>query len=172
MLFYLAWNGRALPFLVVLCCSLATDCVDGYLARRLDIASEFGARLDSIGDLATYTSLPLFAWWLWPDIIRDELDLVVPLVLSYLLPVLTGFLKFGCLTSYHTWAAKLSAVLMSVSIVLLFARITPTPFRLFAIVPVLAGAEEMMITLCLRKPRADVHTLHHAMRIVRRARDT
>jgi len=171
LLFCLAWHGHAVAFLIVLGCSLATDSVDGLLARKMGVDSDFGARLDTIGDLATYCSLPLFAWWLWPGIMRRELALVVPVVLSYILPVLAGFLKFGCVTSYHTYAAKTSAVLMSCSVILLFSGITPIPFRVLAVIPVLAGVEEMLITLILPRPRSNIHTLRHAMRIVKAERE-
>ena len=51
--------GKAYAFLQILAISLVTDVLDGYLARRLDQTSEFGARLDSCGDMVTYGSMIL-----------------------------------------------------------------------------------------------------------------
>ena len=68
----LAWMGHADLFLVVLSISLFSDSVDGFIARRLNVASDMGTRLDSWGDLATYLTVPLCAWWLWPEILKRE----------------------------------------------------------------------------------------------------
>jgi len=167
----LAWRGNAVAFLIVLGCSFATDSVDGPLARKLGVESAFGSRLDTIGDLGTYLGLPLFAYWLWPHVVLREIGFIIPVILSCLLPILAALLKFRGMTSYHTYLAKLAAVLMSVSAVLLFSGLTPIPFRMFAIVPVLAGVEEMMITFVLPKPHANVHTLRHALRIAKAERE-
>ena len=72
IMLYLAWTGKPLSFLIMLAISLSTDAIDGFLARRLNWQSELGARLDSWGDFTTYITVPLGAWWLWPDILRRE----------------------------------------------------------------------------------------------------
>lgn len=41
----------SMPFFILYFVSGASDCIDGYLARKLKIQSEFGARLDSFADL-------------------------------------------------------------------------------------------------------------------------
>src|SRR5512147_907212 len=72
VLLYLAWTGQPTPFLVALVVSLLSDLCDGWFARRFNQATHLGTLLDSYGDLATYMTVPLCAWWLWPDLIRRE----------------------------------------------------------------------------------------------------
>jgi hypothetical protein len=72
LLLYLAWTGQPTPFLLALVCSLLPDLCDGWFARRFDQATHLGTLLDSYGDLATFMTVPLCAWWLWPDLIRCE----------------------------------------------------------------------------------------------------
>lgn len=166
-LLLLARLGMPVPFLVLLVCALLSDAVDGFLARKLGQVSELGAKLDSWGDFALYMTLPLCAWWLWPDLIRREAAFVVAVVACYTVPVLFGFLKFRRLTSYHTWGAKLSAWLLSASALLLFAGGPAWPFRLAVAVLVLAELEEIAVTAVLPRWRANVPTIFHALRIVR-----
>jgi CDP-diacylglycerol--glycerol-3-phosphate 3-phosphatidyltransferase len=64
VLLWLAWTGQHTAFLVTLSASLLSDLVDGWLARRFGQATQLGTLLDSWGDLVTYTSVPLCAWWL------------------------------------------------------------------------------------------------------------
>ena len=159
----LAWHGLASVFLVALVASLASDVVDGWLARRLGCASPRGARLDSWADLATYASLPLFAGWLWPDVLRAQSVWLAVALVAYATPMLVGWLRFRRLTSYHTWGAKLTAVLMGVAALLLFSGGPAWPFQVAVVALVLEGLEELAITALLPTWRADVPTLWHAL---------
>ena len=158
----MAWFDRQVGFLVLLAISLSTDALDGYLARRLKWQSEFGAILDSWGDFATYITVALGAWWLWPDIIRREAIFVWLALGAYLVPIAIGLAKYRRLTSYHTWAAKLSAVLMSIAALLLFLTDIAWPFRCAALIQALEAAEEIAITFVMPKWESNIPTLWHA----------
>src|SRR5438132_526041 len=67
-----AWSEWSRAFLFCLIGSLVTDMMDGLLARRLHQATSLGAKLDSWADLLTFLALPLCAWWLRPDVLRQE----------------------------------------------------------------------------------------------------
>jgi phosphatidylglycerophosphate synthase len=168
VLLVLAWLGLSGPFLILFVIALLSDMVDGYLARKLNQESEFGARLDSLGDFTLYMSTPLCAWWLWPEIILREAPYVVAVLTSFIVPILIGFIKYRRLTSYHTWGAKLSAVLMGVGTFLLFAGGPVYLFRFSTIILIIAQIEEIAMTFVLREWHADVPSLWHAVRIMRK----
>ena len=151
-------------FLLLLGLSLISDSVDGFLARRFNWGSEFGTKLDSWGDFATYMTVPLCAWWLWPDILKREAPYVIVALGAYLAPILVGFLKFKRLPSLHTWSAKTAAVLMSVSALLLFIADIAWPFRIAAIFQALVAGEEIAIIFFLSEWRGNVPSLWHARR--------
>jgi len=165
--FWLAWNGQAGLFLILFVAQLFSDLLDGFLARRLNQSTQLGARLDSWADLATYMSLPLCAWWLWPDLIRRESPFLVAAVAGYLVPAGIGFLKFGRLTSYHTWVSKVSSVLMGPGLFFLFVGWTPWLFRFATCVFVMSVVEEIAITAVLSEWRPDVPTFWHALKLAR-----
>ncbi|MBW1792262.1 MAG: CDP-alcohol phosphatidyltransferase family protein [Deltaproteobacteria bacterium] len=165
LLLYLAWNGKTTLFLIFLITALITDCLDGYIARRLNQTSELGARLDSLGDNFIYVTVPLAIWWLRPDIIQREGVWVTIVLFSYIMPVICGFLKFKQLICYHTWGAKLSAVLLSVSIILMMINGPSLPFRISSLVFLLTAIEEISMTFILPAWQADVPTFIHAIRI-------
>jgi CDP-diacylglycerol--glycerol-3-phosphate 3-phosphatidyltransferase len=165
VLLLLAAADRPTAYLVLLAAALLSDAVDGYLARRLGQCTELGARLDSWGDFAIYMTVPLGAWWLWPEVILREATFAAAVVASYVLPVVLGFFKYRRLTSYHTWGAKLSGVLLSAGALLLFAGGPAWPFRLAVVVLVLAELEEIAITAVLPEWRANVPTLRQALRL-------
>lgn len=164
---WLAWMGLGTAFLIVFTASLLSDLVDGYVARKLNQESELGAKLDSWGDFATYLSAPLCVWWLWPDLIRREGLYIAVLLASLLIPSALGFLKYGLLTSYHTYGAKLCSVLLGATGLLLLLDGPPLPFRIAVGVLVLAELEEVAITTLLPEWRSNVPTVWHARRLLR-----
>jgi CDP-diacylglycerol--glycerol-3-phosphate 3-phosphatidyltransferase len=167
VLLALAHRGLHRAFLVLLIVSLATDIVDGKLARWLGQASRWGARLDSWADLATYAAVPLCAYWLRPDLVRDEAATFWVIVAAFAVPVTYGFIKYGTLTSYHTRAAVIAAYFIGGATILLFAGGPTWPIRLAAAVLVAAELEEIAITTVLPRPVTMVRSLGAALRLRR-----
>lgn len=170
VLLVLAWNGERTAFLVLFVCALLTDTLDGYLARRLGQESELGAKLDSWGDFSLYMATPVCAWLLWPELLLREAPYVTAVIASFILPVLAGFVRYRRLTSYHTWGAKLSAVLMGASTLLMFAGGPAWPFRISTVILVMTQLEEIAITVVLREWRSNVPSLWHAVRLAGKER--
>lgn len=167
LLFALALLQLETWFLVVLLFSALTDIVDGQLARRLKMTTPLGAHLDSWGDFTIYTTMAVCAWILWPEITRRELVYYAMILFSFLLPALVGLIKFGKLTGYHTWAVKLAVFVTFVGYVSLYGGFASWPFVLASILCVIAGSEEILITLTLREERTDVRSLLAALKIRR-----
>jgi CDP-diacylglycerol--glycerol-3-phosphate 3-phosphatidyltransferase len=159
-----AFTGHPQLFLAALAAALGSDVLDGQIARRAGVTSELGAKLDSWGDLATYTTLPLFAYWLWPDLLRQEARYLACALVAYALPIAVGLARFGRLTSYHTIAAKLTAVVMGASLFVLFCGGPAWPFHAATFLLVVEAMEEIAITLVLPRWRSNVLSLWHAAR--------
>jgi CDP-diacylglycerol--glycerol-3-phosphate 3-phosphatidyltransferase len=82
-------------------------------------------------------------------------------------PIGLGYLKYGRLTAYHTYGAKLSALTVGPSALLLFMGGPPEPFRVAACILVLAELEEIAITTLLPEWRPNVPSILHARRLLR-----
>ncbi len=165
-----AASGSRRWFLTVLGFALATDALDGPLARALGAVSKAGAALDSWGDFAVYTLAPVGVVLLWPTLAGEEATWVAAVVLGFLVPVSVGFLKFGRLTSYHTWAAKAAGVALGAAALPLLLDGPRWPFHLAAVLVPLAGLEEISITALLPVWSVDVPTVVHAVRLRRAGR--
>jgi CDP-diacylglycerol--glycerol-3-phosphate 3-phosphatidyltransferase len=152
-------------FLGTLIFSAFTDLLDGLLARRLKMITPLGAHLDSWGDFIIYSTMAVCAWILWPEITRRELLYYAMILFSFLLPTLVGLVKFGKLTGYHTWAVKLAVVATFVGYITLYAEIASWPFVLASLLCVIAGTEEILITLVLREERTDVRSILTALEL-------
>ena len=170
VLLVLAWRRLHAPFFWCLVASLATDMIDGAVARRLGQTSKLGAVLDSLGDLATYSAVPVCAVWLHPEVIQEERAAFWATVACFFGPVAAGLLRFRRLTSYHTRTAKLAAYLVGAGALALFAGYGTVPFRLAVPFLVVSALENLAITAVLPAWRPDVPTIFHALAIRREAR--
>ena len=170
VLLWAAHQGQRDLFLWSLGLALITDLLDGHLARRWGQTTELGVKLDSWGDLTTYAAMAAGLMWLWPEIFAREQWFVYLAIGFYLIPVITSLLKFRELPRYHTWAAKISALLMAPAYYLLVLWSVAWPFRLVVLFHIWVAIEEVIITLILTRRHHDVPTLFHAREIVRRQR--
>lgn len=162
VLLVFAWTGQPFPFVALLVASFVSDMVDGWWARTFEVSSPLGAKLDSWGDFATYTALPLGVWWLWPELVAAEFGFIAAALTAYVLPILFGFVKFQRLTSYHTWGAKASSIVMGIALLVLFAAGPVWPFHIATVLLVAESIEELAITWVLPRWESDVPTFWHA----------
>ena len=109
------WGARE-PFSWLLLVSYATDAIDGYLARRLKVSSARGSQLDSLGDQLTLIAGLLGIWTFEKDFILEHLLWISLAFLPYVLQMIIAFVKYGKATAFHTYLAKLSAILQAVFI--------------------------------------------------------
>ena len=165
LLFFFAFRQMEYWFLGALIFSALTDVLDGTLARKLNLITPLGAHLDSWGDFTIYSTMAICAWILWPDTTQQVLPYYAMILFSFLLPAWVGLIKFGKLTGYHTWSVKIAVVATFAGYFTLYTDIASWPFVLASWLCVLAGTEEILITLILRHEHTDVRSLRSAWRL-------
>ena len=166
----IAAAGHEGLFLGLLAVSLLSDAVDGSLARLLRQTSDLGVKLDSWGDLLTYITMILGLYLLWPEHFADQLWFLLMGVTFYCLPLLASLFKFGVLPRYHTWAAKLAAVLIAPAFYILVLWDYALPLQVVIIFHVWVALEELMIVFILNRAQYNVPTFLHARRLSQKAR--
>lgn len=147
--------------------NLLTDAVDGFIARRFHVASKLGATLDSRGDLAVALCLPIGTFLLWPDMMRSLIVYIVVALVAYLAPIIVGTLRYGRLPSFHTWGAKTLAVVVGISLLVMFVTQSSLCFRLCIPFLILESTEELIMIGILPKWHPNVPSLWHALRLRR-----
>jgi len=85
-------------------------------------------------------------------------------------PTLTCLLKFHELPRYHTWSAKLAAVLMAPAYFVLVLMDTSLFFRGVVFFHIWVALEELFIIFTLNKNHYNVPTVFHARELMRRQR--
>lgn len=172
VLLFCAWQQLQMEFLVLLAICLLSDALDGFFARWLDQQSDFGAKLDSWGDLLTYGAMVAGLYLAWPDVFHREAGFIALGVAFYLLPTAASLIKFGELPSYHTWGATLAALLLAPAYFLLTLLDHFMLFRAVIFLHAWVAVEGLLIVLTLSSNRYNVPTLFHARTLARRARES
>ena len=165
LLFVFAFRQMEYWFLGALIFSGFTDVLDGFLARKLNLITTLGAHLDSWGDFTIYGTMAICAWILWPELTQQILPHYAMILFSFLLPVGVGLVKFGKLTGYHTWSVKVAVLATFVGYIAIYTGIASWPLVFASWLCVLAGGEEILITMVLRRERTDVRSLRAAWRL-------
>ena len=169
ILVVLLWLDFRTVFTWFLLISYLTDAVDGYLARKLKITSPRGSQLDSFGDQITLI-IGLIGLFLFETaFIKTNLVLILIAFIPYMIQMLIAFFKYGKATAFHTYLAKLSAVLQSIFILwALFFKPEYFLFYTMIIVGVLETIEEITLIFIYKEWASDVKGIYWALRDTRR----
>ena len=115
LLVLLVFNERDL-FTWFLLISYCTDMIDGFLARKLKITSARGSQLDSIGDQITFVVGLIGLWIFENDFMKQNFILIVIALIPYCIQMLIAYSKYKKATAFHTYLAKISALIQGVFI--------------------------------------------------------
>jgi phosphatidylglycerophosphate synthase len=166
-----ALAGSRRWFVILLGISLATDVLDGFLARRLKAYSEFGRKLDSVADYLTLLVGLGGIALLWPREFERELPWIVAGMSAFLGVLVLGFVRLGRAPCYHSWAAKVGAVACALSLIPLLGGYSARPFHVAIGLQLFAACDEVVIALLLPAHVGEMPSAWHAWRL-RRAKRT
>lgn len=168
-LLVLVWLDERSIFTWLLLISYATDAIDGYLARKLNITSSRGSQLDSIGDQITLIVGLVGLFYFESNFIKTNLILILIAFVPYIAQMIIAYLKYGKATAFHTYLAKLSAILQSVFI--LWSLFFTPEYSLFYImisIGLLETFEEITLIFMYDNWASDVKGIYYAYKDKRR----
>jgi phosphatidylglycerophosphate synthase len=149
----------------LLAVSFFTDMVDGYLARKFKVISRFGARLDSIADDFTIVAAIVGVFVLKPGFIKEEMTPIIILLALFLIENAYALIKYRKASSFHTYLAKVAALLQGTFLILIFFLPQPLYALFYAafIVTALDLIEEIILIFLLPKWETNVKGLYWVM---------
>jgi CDP-diacylglycerol--glycerol-3-phosphate 3-phosphatidyltransferase len=161
----LALAGEEDAYTWLLLPALATDIADGLIARLLHLQTELGARLDSTADLLVTVATLTGAWVFHPELFRDHWPGLALLLGTGLVEYGLALLRYGRLSSFHTWSSKAAGVMLVLFVFLLFLDgLIPWLFHLAVGLAVLASLEEYVLLALLPEWRSNVHGVWQVLR--------
>ena len=146
--------------------SFFTDSIDGYLARKYKVASIVGSKLDSIGDDLTIVAAIAGMLVFKLQFIKDHMVIIAVLLALLILQNIFALIRYGKVTSFHTYLAKIAAVFQGVFLILVFFLPAPV-YELFyaaSVITILDLAEEIVLIFILPNWESDVKGIHWAVK--------
>ncbi|MDG1730361.1 MAG: CDP-alcohol phosphatidyltransferase family protein [Algibacter sp.] len=172
-LLLLIWLDLRLAFTWLLLISYSTDAIDGYLARKLKITSPRGSQLDSFGDQITLVVGLIGLFYFENEFIKTNLVLIGIAFIPYITQMVIAYVKYGKATAFHTYLAKLSAVLQSIFILWsLFFNPEYILFYIMLIIGLLETIEEITLIFIYDNWASDVKGIYWALRDKRQLKKT
>lgn len=165
LLLTLLFADERFLFGIFLFISFFSDSLDGFVARRLNIVTVRGARLDSIGDAIT-TIIGVFGVVHFEtEFVLDHLIVVIIIMTLYFLQILIAVIRYGKPSSFHTYLAKAAAIAVGIFMLWLFlVDVNIWLFYLAVILGAIETIEEMILTFVLKEWKADVKGLYWVLK--------
>ena len=120
VLVWLAWRHHQTAFAWLLVASLVSDIADGLIARLFAFTSTLGAALDSTADALLLLTAAYGATVFYPGLVRDHWNAVALLLGFWLVEAAAALLRYGRLSSFHTYLSKAAGYAMGIFIGVLF----------------------------------------------------
>ena len=161
-LLYFIWTRNVEVFKWLLAISFFTDAIDGFLARKFRVSSIMGARLDSLADDLTLLMGILGIFRFEPEFVQQQLAWIIILIAMYLIQTTMALVRYGRVSSFHTYMAKGAAILQGSFLILLFF-LPEWPLALFhfaAVFTILDLIEEIILVIVLPEWKTDVKGLY------------
>lgn len=136
-----------IPFFMIYFACGISDVLDGFIARKTNTASKFGARLDSIADFIMVTVLIIL---LYPivDLSSDIVFWIVVIAVIRIVSICIAYIKHKTLAMLHTYANKLTGLLLFTFPFFINSQIL---LYIICIVATVSASEELLIQLSSKK---------------------
>src|SRR5699024_2861334 len=120
VILYMALTGREDWFVILLVISLISDILDGNIARIWNLQTNFGAALDNLADVCTFSmallGIFIFKW----DVIEPHAWILYLFLGVFLLSYVVGFYRFGKIPGLHLFSAVAAGYLQGLFFFVLF----------------------------------------------------
>ena len=161
-----ALAGSATVVGVGLAFAFVTDVADGYAARRLNRASAFGSRFDSLVDGIVAPSAIVWLLLLEPEVVRDHLVLFGIWLLVTYSSLALGLLRHRRFANLHLQSSRIACVAQYAFLVDVFVASSYSPLLLYlaAGLGIYSSAETLVLQLAFDDVTEGERSLARAFR--------
>lgn len=148
----------SLPFFYLYFVGGLTDILDGYIARRFEVTSQFGAVLDSIADTFFFLVLVVtlilhysFPFWM--------IAWIILIALIRFASLFVGFIKYHAFSFLHTKANKFTGLIIFFLPILIVVLSYKGSIIICGIIATVSAVEEFLINLFSSKLNRNISSI-------------
>ncbi len=162
---YCIYSDKEAVFALLISINLITDILDGFIARRFNMSTELGARLDSAADLGTYLLAFIAIFHFKMEELSGHFGVLYIFLGLFILCYLIPLFRYGRLPSFHLYSWKIGGYLQGFLIFSLFNwGFWPLLYYPVLILGILAFIEHLWIQALLKKPRSNLKGLYWVLK--------
>lgn len=136
-----------------------SDFLDGYIARKYKYESNFGAKLDSSGDLVFYITLMWIYYLSYNKIILANINIIAIIVIIRFGSMLISFMKNKKIAFLHTILNKISGLIIYIFPVAMYGFENKSFIKVVLFIALIAAIEEMFIIIVFRNPDVNIKSI-------------
>lgn len=162
----LIWLGYYNLFVVLFVINQITDILDGYIARKYNMQTEIGSRLDSYADIGSYVLATFAILKFHAYLFTDYGYWLLGFLILYLLQMIVCKLKYKqWVAGLHLYSSKITGYVQGIFLVILFAYgFVNWFFYSMIILGMLAETEAILINLISPQPRINAKGLYWVLK--------
>ncbi|MFP4520847.1 MAG: CDP-alcohol phosphatidyltransferase family protein [Fibrobacterota bacterium] len=144
-----AFNSEKVFTFIFIYCA-ASDFLDGFIARLFHQKTPTGAFLDSMADFGMFGGAVLGLFFFKHDFISENYRPIIVLLTIELIKIFYSFIRYGKLSSFHTYSSKIAFIFSSIFIILLFTgRYYGWLFLISISFAIIATIEDILLMMVL-----------------------
>lgn len=120
-IFVIALLKLEMVFAILIILNLITDVLDGWIARKFNMQTEFGARLDSIADFGTYFLAFMGVFIFKISDFGPHIFIFITFISLFVFTQLISLIKFRRMSSLHLYSWKIGGYIQGAFFAYLFA---------------------------------------------------
>lgn len=165
VLLAIALFGYRQLFSVLFIINLITDILDGFIARRFNLKTNIGSRIDSLADVGSYIlaaiGIYLFKWYLFQPYMPSFL-----IFLAFVFATdIFSLIKFGKFTCLHLYSVKIGGYIQGFFFFLIFTYgFFPIYYYFMITWGILAFIENLTVQILIREMQTDMKGLYWIMK--------
>ncbi len=142
----------SLRFFIIYLITGITDILDGFLARKLKVTSDFGAKLDSVADLLFYSVMFFMLMpTLWNTLYRSIWYAAAVALIIRLIAYLLAAIRFKTFASSHSVLNKITGVCVFIIPFLLLTPFTAEICWVICLVAIISSLNELLKYIKVKK---------------------
>ena len=150
----------SIMFWVFYALACATDLIDGPIARKLKVNTNFGSALDTSADIFFLLCIMVCVFPIL-EITRQSYILIGIVFLFKAISLLYAYIKFKKIVSYHAYSTKFLALFIFTFPFWMLFLDENLIISVLAILQIGAYIEELFITRASDKPDANTKSIYH-----------
>ena len=165
MIFF-AYLGNTMYFIISYCFALLTDLLDGYIARKFNLVSEFGKKFDALSDNFIVICVAISFYFFKSDLIMKYLPVGLFLVSYFVIVQIISLLITKKMIFMRNYVALLAAIVFPIVVIASLLFESRILIYSYIIIMIYSLTEKLFLQMANKNKRSIFHLKSQKIKLV------